>query len=918
MKKHRLTATLLATLIVVLPAVGGDDVPPSCLTDSHDITTLHAWGPYSKRYAGISHIPDMDKGVRFDFSVMPGYYRNRQLVPHVLFESSYYPWDIAPDMSRITYRYELEWKDQVYADVTYHVLNDTTTLVAMECVNRTGVNQNLVLNLMAYIDYESGQPRYRLGGGADVRWHNAIDYSLCEPVRKSPQYNLVYDGARRFEERTGDALSGFALGKGFGRDRNDRVAYEIDIPAGQEEGVIVFRHKTRKGETATFRLSGLLDGKLELKGDGQYALASLPYACVKPGKYTLELCSDGTASTTLDGFFTGTRQEAGKVRMEETGLSFTPVMKKGKSRQDLMLKYSVCDNYYGLAWNYDQCVIREVLDDNLESFFRKKTHDHVSSRLVGNRQWHYSNAFLRPIVLAPRSSHTVYALLCTGSAEGVERQMARFHQEPDAFICLATRSAMPDEPSVLPGGEKYAFGHRMLQAAMLSNIVYPVHTQGEYIRHFTPGKNWNSLYTWDSGFIAGGLIDIDPVKAFECIRAYTTPVGSESAFIHHGTPLPIQVFAYSDLWNHTRWEDALEFLYPRLKQFFDFMTGNIPTSTTRMEGTGLLRTWDYFYNSGGWDDYPPQQALRDKAHVTPVVTSAYYIRAAKILRMAARQLGLKNDVKAYDRFIGRLSRSLQTCSWDEESGYYGYVVHDDNGQATGIYRYRDGSNFNKGLDGTSPLIAGISTPEQNERMMAHIFSPEEMWTDVGISTVDRSAPYYREDGYWNGAVWFPHQWMVWKALLDLGEGDKAYQVARTALDTWEKECRESYYTFEHFIVSSQRGAGWHQFSGLSSPLLNWYAAYFRTGKVSAGFETWLTRSEFNEDYSRYEAELEFDDTSAPHRRTLLVCMSPGREYRATFNGKEIDSKPRHGGLVEVTLPATNKRGKLCVESLSPQ
>ena len=71
-------------------------------------------------------------------------------------------------------------------------------------------------------------------------------------------------------------------------------------------------------------------------------------------------------------------------------------------------------------------------------------------------------------------------------------------------------------------------------------------------------------------------------------------------------------------------------------------------------------------------------------------------------------------------------------------------------------------------------------------MINHVFSPDEMWTEVGISTVDQSAPYYRTDGYWNGAVWFPHQWMVWKALLDLGEGEKAYQVATTALNTWEK------------------------------------------------------------------------------------------------------------------------------------
>ena len=71
------------TMFGIISALGQQTIPPSCFTDSHDITSLHPWGPYSKRYAGISHIPDMKSGMRFDFSVMPGYYRNRQLIPHV-------------------------------------------------------------------------------------------------------------------------------------------------------------------------------------------------------------------------------------------------------------------------------------------------------------------------------------------------------------------------------------------------------------------------------------------------------------------------------------------------------------------------------------------------------------------------------------------------------------------------------------------------------------------------------------------------------------------------------------------------------------------------------------------------------------------------------------------------------------------
>lgn len=190
------------TMFGIISALGQQTIPPSCFTDSHDITSLHPWGPYSKRYAGISHIPDMKSGMRFDFSVMPGYYRNRQLIPHVLFESSYYPWDINPSMNCITYRYEMEWKDRVFADVTYYILDEHRTLVGMHCVNNTTTNQNLVLNLIAYIDYEKEQPQFKIPEDSNIQWYNATDYISNEPVRKSPQYNLVYDGRKRNEMRT--------------------------------------------------------------------------------------------------------------------------------------------------------------------------------------------------------------------------------------------------------------------------------------------------------------------------------------------------------------------------------------------------------------------------------------------------------------------------------------------------------------------------------------------------------------------------------------------------------------------------------------------------------------------------------------------------------------------------------------------
>lgn len=124
MKRYLMT---FLTAIMTLCCAGAVFPLPSS-GNSHDIASLHAWGPYSKRYAGTSHIPDMRKGIRFDFSVMPGYYRNRQLVPHVLFESSYYPWEINPEMTRITYRMNWSEMNRVYTVSPITLLDDNRTL----------------------------------------------------------------------------------------------------------------------------------------------------------------------------------------------------------------------------------------------------------------------------------------------------------------------------------------------------------------------------------------------------------------------------------------------------------------------------------------------------------------------------------------------------------------------------------------------------------------------------------------------------------------------------------------------------------------------------------------------------------------------------------------------------------------------
>ena len=58
---------------------------------------LPDWGPYTKRYVGISHIADDQRGIRFDVSMFPGLYRRKVDVPNVAWESGFQPWEAAAD-----------------------------------------------------------------------------------------------------------------------------------------------------------------------------------------------------------------------------------------------------------------------------------------------------------------------------------------------------------------------------------------------------------------------------------------------------------------------------------------------------------------------------------------------------------------------------------------------------------------------------------------------------------------------------------------------------------------------------------------------------------------------------------------------------------------------------------------------------
>lgn len=886
---------------------------------SHDLN-LPAWGPYTKNYIGVSHIPEVKKGLRFDLSVFPGLYRRKVDVPAVNYESGYHLWEASPNLEYFSFRHELEWKDQVYTDISYSVIDESSRMIRAEFVNNTDLPQSLALHYMASVhfpsikEYAPNTPVYPatidLPQGA--KWTDALDYTDLVYAKPRPTDNLVYDGKMRGEVRMNGFINGTAIGTGFGAEKGDNVSYTVATTQNYSDVLIWLRYQLEKDAQLEISFSGLTNKRVTLKGTGEISTIEVPVGKLSSGKYSLKLTSEGGTALLMDGFTLVEKANAPEIKTSVIQWNYIPKIDNGPVTNSLILKYEQFDNYYGIYWNYPQTDLRQWFYDNLGDDFKHQVNEHVQKEFYnGSKNGHFTNVFFRPIKCEPKTTQVVYGMVCAGTKAEVEAKLKEADRTSDwEKYYTHARSFLPENP-VNPEGEKYVFSQKRMEAVLACNVVYPVYTQKQYIRHRAPGRWWDCLYTWDSGFIGLGLLTDDVRSAVENLNAYVNEPDEQSAFIHHGTPLPVQHYLFLELWNNTQSREILSYFYPKLKRYYQFLAGGESSSTNKFK-SDILSTWDYFYNSGGWDDYPPQKYMRDNAmeeKTTPVVTTSHAIRIAKILRMAANELGQKDDIKMYDKDIERFSAALQKYSWDESSGYFSYVLYDENKNPNGKLLYQDKVNLDMGFDGLSPLVAGITTKEQTTRMLTNLKTPGHIWSPVGLSAVDQTAPYYTNTGYWNGTVWMPHQWFFWKTMLDLGEGEFAYKIAKTGLDVWKREVEASYNCMEHFMIETGRGAGWHEFGGLSTPVLSWFKTYFEPGNLTGGLNFWVEKKEFASDNSSLVADITlFPDNN--ETCSAVACLNPNYHYQAFWNGKPVSQTEFCGGTLLISIPAKTGTGKL--------
>lgn len=883
---------------------------------------MPVWGPYSKKYMGLSKIIDELAGVgaRFDFSVHPTLWNSATPVPNVTVPSNYHLWNCKSDYSYFSYRYELMWKDQVYADVSFSKIKDDAYLMRCEFFNNTPLSQNCILNVFSALEFP--YPTYcRVNTPEKCVLKTANDYD-----------EYIYKVSRPWDEENPDGMfkgmfadKDFFMGKGlgdrcenyhvhflnlkpFGCEKGDKVSYTLNVEEEIfEKPVLALRYKTVTDGDAHFDMNGT---EVVFEHSDELTFAYLPYM----NKFTLE--SLGTAGIELDFLAVIEENDKAQLTADKVSFGYTPEIETEilESGHRTKLTYKDVDlPFYVLTHNkntrertlesgsLEDALINRLsngdhtYDDLKETFsgsFKRKTSD----------EGFFQNTLIKSIFVKPDTSHIEYVVLSN----------EKFEPLSDAEYESIYEKAKKDDKDICfnEAGKKYTLSTEILKSTLLTNVVYPVYRHGENVIHHTPGKRWDSFYTWDSGFIGMGLLEFSKDLCRYALDMYLCDdTNKDFAFLLHGSLVPTQFVEYLELLKRTEDKESLAFLYDKAKLYYEFLRGRNHKSTCAKFNNGLLTTYDYWYSHCGMDDYPAQvemMAKKAQKYTCPCLSTAQIIRAGKIMKMVAYSLNRLDDIKIYDKDIAYSTKALNELAWDEESGYFGYTLYDEQGNVTGIMRTDDGENWNKGMDGIYPIVAGAVKGERKERVLAHIKNPNEMWSQAGISAVDMSASYYFDDGYWNGNVWMSHQWFVWKTMLDNGEADFAFEIAKRALDMWKDETDFTYNTYECFGIATKRGGWFHNFGGLSAPICIWANAYFRPQTVTTGFDIWTDYQHTTET----SAEISFKYYGENEKYTIVVTLSDSAEYKAYLNDKEIELNERNKGSLEFTFDESIKSGIL--------
>jgi hypothetical protein len=210
-------------------------------------------------------------------------------------------------------------------------------------------------------------------------------------------------------------------------------------------------------------------------------------------------------------------------------------------------------------------------------------------------------------------------------------------------------------------------------------------------------------------------------------------------------------------------------------------------------GTGLESGLD---NSPMYDNLPVDPRTHC-ACLQDVGLNSLYIRDCECLADLADVLGRAADAAELCERAQTLRERMQSL-WCAERGIF-------------LNRRTDTGELSPRISPTNfyPLLAGVPTPQQAQRMLAeHFYNPNEFWGEWVLPSIARNDPAFPEQHYWRGRIWAPMNFLVYLGLRRYGLRDACADLARKSKELLLQEWRTYGHVHENYCANTGQGCNY--------------------------------------------------------------------------------------------------------------
>lgn len=269
------------------------------------------------------------------------------------------------------------------------------------------------------------------------------------------------------------------------------------------------------------------------------------------------------------------------------------------------------------------------------------------------------------------------------------------------------------------------------------------------------------MWLWDSIFHAVGFRHVDACLAQDLIRAVWAHQ-REDGFIPHMadvgqasdiTQPPVIAWGAWQVFSFTHDASFLREAYEHNARFLAWCRDN------RRLTARELYTWNTTSNvncrcdESGMDNSPRFDV---PGPLEAIDFSCYMAGDVRHMALMARALGLAEEAARYDGWYRQLCDDINASLWSEEDGFY----FDRDLSAGALNRVWSVASF-------LPLFAGVCSPAQARRLVAHLQDPASFATAFPIPSISRKDPTFGTD-MWRGPVWLNMNHMICTGLRSYG------------------------------------------------------------------------------------------------------------------------------------------------------